>query len=305
MFYIDSDNKLAYLNSLNIKVFPSGRRKSELLNENSPSDKHHIPIDPEARLNTEANHRKHSGLNGYKQSYILDWNGKSISLVLAGYLFNIKLSEDYESHNSKECHQYISEYLAENLKDTSGNTVVTDSIFVNILTTDVTFFSSIDGTNDTNSQVSTEILRDQSFSSEPSTCLDLPKNGEPQNKAASYYFSGLSFSAEPLEDIKSELKSSSSMHAFSLQILKRSGSGEWHVYEPSKLPIIEHGETENSVKIPGDLHITGNLTVDGTITADEVIIDGRQAITLDVVKNSMTDKWQLQFHNANFMPPLE
>lgn len=302
MFHIDADNKLAYLNSLNVKVFPSGRRKSELVNEKDLKERYHIPIDPEARLNTEANHRKHSGLNGYKQSYVLDWaeeSKESILLVLAGYLFNIKLSDAYVSKNNQSTAQLLGKYLAENLKDTNGKTVVDDKIFVNILTADVTFFSSVDGSaNNEDTKVSTEILRDQSFNALPEACLDLLKPGEPQNKATSYYFSGLSFSSEPLDDFKAI---SSGQHVASLPILTKDDNDVWQVYEPSRLPVIEHGETENSVKIPGDLYVTGNINVDGTVTAKDVIIGDMRAITLEVKENN-EGKWQLRFHNAKVSP---
>lgn len=314
MFHIDADNKLAYLNSLNVKVFPSGRRKSELVNENDLKERYHIPIDPEARLNTEANHRKHSGLNGYKQSYILGWTSEYVSLVLAGYLFNIKLSDGYTSI------QRIGEYLATNLEDTAGNAA--NKIYANILTADMAFFSSVDGsTNNEATKVGTEILRDQSFSAQPKTCLDLLKlkpnstnEYEPQNKAASYYFSGLSFSAEPLKQIKENGGQAipANMHPFSLQILTK-GEDSWHICESSRLPEIDHGDTKDSVKIPGDLTVEGNLTVNkninvenGTLTAKEVIIGDMKAITLEVVQTTKADtnvatdkdKWQLRFHNA-------
>ena len=325
MFYIDSDNKLAYLDSLNVKVFPSGRRKSELVDtyvNDKTEQKRYIPIDPEARLNTEANNRKHSGLNGYKQSYILDTNTESISLVLAGYLFNIKLSGTYSNGNSI---QKIGEYLASNIKDTSNNPVVNDEIYVNILTTDVTFFTSVDGSGSHNSEVGTEILRDQAFNGSPNTCLDLLKANSSPDKAASYYFSGLSFSAEPLEDIKKNENDGlpAYMHPESLLFLTKDTEGNWHIYEPSRLPKIDHGETKNSVEISGnltikhkrddkgdietrgDLEVEGNVTAGGTLTASEVIIGDMKAITLEVAEVS-TDKWQLRFNNAKVSPlPLE
>ena len=91
MFHKDTANNLVFIESSYIKVFPCGCRKSELVE--TGATKQYIPIDPEARLNTEANNRKHSGLNGYKQEYLNYWNTNGeLSLVLAGYLFNIKLA---------------------------------------------------------------------------------------------------------------------------------------------------------------------------------------------------------------------
>lgn len=309
MFYIN--NGLAYLDSLNVKVFPSGRRKSELLDESTQggqSKKQYIPIDPEARLNTEANQRKHSGLNGYKQSYILNWTEEAISVVLAGYLFNIKLSSSYYG---KQSAQNIGTYLADGTE--------ADKIFINILTEDVTFFNSVDDSSDEDSTVGTEILRDQAFNKDPATCLDQLKTGYTDtNKAASFYFSGLSFSTEPLEKIKTGI--ADYQHLESLQILTKDTDGDWHIHEPSRLPKIDHGETKNSVEISGnltikhkrddegdiethgDLEVEGNITADGTLTASEVIIGDMKAITLEVAEVS-TDKWQLRFNNAKV--PLE
>ena len=73
------------------------------------------------------------------------------------------------------------------------------------------------------------------------------------------------------------------------------------------MPVIEHGETENSVKIPGDLYVTGNINVDGTVIAKEVLIDGMKAITMEVVQTTADTatapaKWQLRFNNAKVTP---
>ena len=79
MFVRSSDNaNLIFIKSRYIKAFPCSRRRSNLTidtdgNENSVLDKYYIPFDPEARLNTEANNRKHSALNGYKQDYLREW----------------------------------------------------------------------------------------------------------------------------------------------------------------------------------------------------------------------------------------
>ena len=59
--------KQTFVKSLNVQAFPCGRRRSD--------SNQVIPFDPEARLNTEANNRKHSGINGYTQTFLKsDWN---------------------------------------------------------------------------------------------------------------------------------------------------------------------------------------------------------------------------------------
>lgn len=299
MFYTDSETGLVFIGSQYIKAFPCGRRKSEIAGENR-----YIPIDPEARLNTEANNRKHSGLNGYKQSYLRHWDiigqDSNISLVLAGYLFDIELL-GIDSINA----------FASEISKSNGDI---NSIYVNILTTDVSFFSSIDGSNNANSTVGTEILRDQTLSSEPVTCLDLPKDpSKPQKFASDFYFSGLSFSAEPLKQIKESGGNAipANMHPFSLQILTKGEDG-WHICESSRLPEIDHGDTPNSVKIDGsldinhkrdedgkietygDLTVEGNITANGTLTASDVIIGDLHAVTLEVVTDQNVTN-QLQF----------
>ena len=65
-------------------------------------------------------------------------------------------------------------------------------------------------------------------------------------------------------------------------------AGVWRIHEASRLPKIDHGDTENSVKIlgsltienlvddegrvvtQGDVAISGNLTVGGDIVADTI-----------------------------------
>ena len=105
------ENKIArvFVKSSSIQAFPCGRRRSTEIStagSTSTSDKYRIPFDPEARLNTEANNLKHSGLNGFTQTYVKSYNKSYIDgdnefkdgvflFSLAGYLFSIKLTGDY------------------------------------------------------------------------------------------------------------------------------------------------------------------------------------------------------------------
>ena len=105
MFVKNNDNRLVFIKSKNVNVFPCGRRRSNLIDADGSTltvnDRYYIPFDPEARLNTEANNRKHSGLNGFRQSYIYDWSYTAssgvLSLVIEGYLFNIILDYEYRT----------------------------------------------------------------------------------------------------------------------------------------------------------------------------------------------------------------
>ncbi len=88
------ESLLTFVRSVNIQAFPCGRRTSAA---ESAQQNYYFPFDPEARLNTEANNRKHSSLNGYTQTYLKDWDSdrKLLTLSLAGYLFTIALDGTY------------------------------------------------------------------------------------------------------------------------------------------------------------------------------------------------------------------
>ena len=96
----ENDNILAFIKSKNIQVFPCGRRRSTDIAGTGTR----LPFDPEARLNTEANNRKHSSLNGFTQTYLKEWDttGKRLSLSIAGYLFDILLTNDDTDYSEAE-----------------------------------------------------------------------------------------------------------------------------------------------------------------------------------------------------------
>ena len=262
MFIKNNNTNLTFIKSTNIKVFPCGRRRSQEvdkdLNTETLDDRYHIPFDPEARLNTEANNLKHSGLNGFTQSFIQtkEWvNDTSwLSLVIAGYLFNIKLDNAYNSPN-----EFGTGVL------TSLETSEATCIYANILTEELQLFSG-PGFR----EYTTFVLRNQSQTENPETCLDLlsPKitSLEAAKDLNSYYFSGLSFSTTPITDDDNtrsnktiqKANSTLSQGLTSLCILKRDAfkdaSGNttysaWYVNESARLPEIEHGEGPNSVKL--------------------------------------------------------
>lgn len=88
------ESLLTFVRSVNIQAFPCGRRTSA---QESAQQDYYFPFDPEARLNTEANNRKHSSLNGYTQTYLKEWDSseKLLTLSLAGYLFTVALDGTY------------------------------------------------------------------------------------------------------------------------------------------------------------------------------------------------------------------
>ena len=215
-----SKESVAFLKSTVVKAFPSGRRRSKEIDH-----KYFIPFDPEARLNTEANSRKHSSLNGYTQTYLKEWdigsdvegavrNGR-ILLSLAGYLFDIDLSS-LKTPNAfgseivtcfmTKCQEVIDSTTATEAAKATAKTMLEQlnlatSIYANIILEDIHLYSSASGLP----EYYTSVLRDQLSAEEglPSTYLDLLNIDESNNdeyirNLDNYYFSGLSFSTTPL-----------------------------------------------------------------------------------------------------------
>ena len=252
-------------------------------NSEAVSDDYYIPFDPEARLNTEANNRKHSGLNGFTQTYLKDWaegGSEFLTLSLGGYLFKIKLDS---------CYQTPKEFGSK-LATITGST---DKIYANIRIEDVHLFSGFE-------EYYTGILRNQSNTDVPELSLDLlkyidePSISDLQN-SSNYYFSGLSFSASPITRRDGETRSESAFvtsnginqYTISLCILQKNGE-EWQVHEPAYLPNIEHGDTKDSVKL-------NNVTLN-KIDANELTHKGNPLSMLTVAPSG--SKWQLQFSSA-------
>lgn len=283
MFIKNED--LVFVKSLNIKAFPCGRRRAELIDaDNDNKLDGYIPFDPEARLNTEANNRRYSGLNGFKQSYLVNWNSRSVLFVIGGYLFRIDAAMDPATFGEK-----VAEHL--------GNNV--DKIYANIRLVNVELFSG--GGIGT---VSTEVLCEQARTQNPSTCLDFPIENVAGNESATYksdsnnyYFAGLSLSSKDLE-AANEFEDSSSV--ISEQILEKDTNGHWQVYNPFRLPKIDHGDTRDSIKIEGDLTVkatdsnAGNISADGAISANGDItaqgsITSAKVLNTPAVKFTDTD----------------
>ena len=287
----NDDNGLVYIKSKNVNVFPCGRRRSRLIDElNDGKTTGYIPFDPEARLNTEANNRKHSGLNGFKQSYFNSWNTDGIlSLVIAGYLFTI------DSELSPADFGAALEYT-----DFLGTA---DCVYANIKLADVKLFSG-GGIG----EIGTEVLRDQSLNDEPATCLDLIIDAKSdKNKADSYYFSGLSLSTTD--------RTNQETGVVSLKFLVKNAENVWEIFNPARLPVIEHGDTRNSVKIngklsvrsyddtTGDLDVENDVTVGGRVSGNEIDAkslkqNGHTAALLDISPITKEDGkvyYQLKF----------
>ena len=303
---------LTFLKSVDVEAYPCGRRRSALIDFDKNSDevisdteRIQFPFDPEARLNTEANNRKHSGLNGYTQTYLIsDWlnsdnTAENLVVALNGYLFKIKLATSNNSANT------FGTGIAAALNDTDA-----ERIYANILIEDIKLFSS--GFR----EYFTGVLRDQTTSKEgyfdntPSEALDLLKSGGAveEKNANNYYFSGLSFSTAPLTSLVNDdnvektrsteantisyanISETANQTLVSLCILEKV-DGKWKVHEPARLPFIEHGKTANSIVVgdtlvertdtnPGDLTVEGNIEV-GKLDAEGKLMEGTGDITAE------------------------
>jgi hypothetical protein len=146
----------------------------------------------------------------------------------------------------------------------------------------------------------TSVLRDQlnaenddssSDAYSPSLSLDLLNSAISNQQTGyhdyvsnidNYYFSGLSFSAEPLAPLKDGevfhisknsnktvsriigkdangegVTSEVNQQVISLRILEKAADGTWQVYQPAYLPRIEHGTTGDSIVVYGDTTLKG------------------------------------------------
>lgn len=261
---------LAFMKSLDVQAFPCGRRRSELVdnidanNDGQVKDdeKFYIPYDPEARLNTEANALKHTGINGYNNSFIKEWDTTYLTLVIGGYFFKIatQYANPSEVQSTDDASKAFGSLLATYLDNSSAN-----SIYANIRIEEVPLYSGF-------TTYYTGVLRDQTATTLPSVSIDLliPGTQEDIEKQQGFkvhpenyfYFAGLSFSTEPLageldedahyKEALTYRNNDGGLHqrTISLRILERPSAGaDWIVYQQALLPNVKHGDTENSVSV--------------------------------------------------------
>jgi hypothetical protein len=274
---------LAFVRSKYVQAYPCGRRRSTEIDPDNDSDtknSYYIPFDPEARLNTEANNRRYSSLNGFKQTYLNDWGEAGATLVLDGYLFTVELPT-LRGVNYSSIESFVGAVCALIGADVSS----TDEIYANIRIAEVPLFSS------NALKYSTYVLRNQSATEFPSECLDLPQEGAVDLSSDSFYFSGLSFSTQSVAryentnqeqdrgytftegvtydtvDIVNESRVDthesqySRQRVISLCILRKDQKAGWQINRQALLPEISHGATENSVQV--DELFVNSLRQDG------------------------------------------
>lgn len=329
--YENTKLALTFISSAYVQAFPCGRRRSTAISNDSNGDgvssiteQYKIPFDPEARLNTEANNRKHSSLNGYTQTYLHKWDkdAKVLSLSLAGYLFNITLTDEYIEEDDFGTAAFVAlrntSYQLEKEEDQSlVETEFTDDfnksydkLYANILLEELPLVSGA-------KNYYTEVLRNQSAENEPSldllcTNIDLTQseNKDAAKKLENYYFSGLSFSVTPFTDktgtqsVKTIKKDGTSKKTIvSLCILEKDKNDKWICNQLAMLPEIKHGPAEKSILVNG--LYTQNVTIkkldtDPATTAN-VAIEADGYIDLDGgTINAGTLK-----HNGSIVPIIQ
>lgn len=196
---------LSFLKSLDVQAYPCGRRRGKAEFEGEPDKTFYLPIDPEARLNTEDNHRKHSSLNGFTQTYIKNFTERNLTFAIAGYLFNIKLNIIIDNLSElDDPKEEVSTVFGTRLIDAiteasaSDEEIASDKIYANIRIHETKLFSGLD-------DYYTGVLRDQTDADLARTELDIIRSSalaipseSDLDDANNYYFSGLSFSTKPL-----------------------------------------------------------------------------------------------------------
>ena len=283
--------KYVYPKSAEIKVFPSGRRGITAAQD---------PFDPESRLNTEFNNRRISSINGFSDSFIKGFDADTglFTFCLGGYSFsfnlvksnqNKEIEEETENEEISEQSQNAEDLLSSFIR-TLGTVVNKDDengkvVYANILLEEINLYYA---DSDTNAQ--TWILRDQTDSVAPRTILDILDTVEddPQSNTKEYYFTGITFSNQPLQR-NSSAKPLNKQKIVSLCVLEKSSDGEWTLCQRSLLPNITHGDTDDSIQIDT---IYANV-IKQTVSSDDGSVNYVSTPTLKLVGN------QLVFSNVD------
>lgn len=226
-------DKRIFFASENIDIFPCSRRgqyKSTPVVE---------VYDPEARLNTERTNRLRTAINGFTDQFIVDseFKDNKLTFVLAGYRIEVRnINLDLLSS-----------------KLFSDEEATTGSIYAHLSLHDKVSLM-VDG-------YFTEILYRQSTEDSDQNSLDVSIEAD-----SGKFFVGVSFTNNPnCRDFLEGRKQPLPPHDLLIfNVTKENGEWSGKLAQTSLLPKIEHGETENSVKIPGDFIVENDLAVEGT-----------------------------------------
>jgi hypothetical protein len=236
------NNGRVFLRSENINVFPCSRRGQAGLDFLDTALVKYF--DPEARLNTERTNRLHTALNGFKDSFISSYDSVTSTLVfvLAGYYIEIK------------------DFRPEDIASALGSD--TAAIYAHLrLHTHVSL-----GVKD----YFTEMLYRQSDSEDDKNYLDVSyvdgdRNGD--------FFVGVSFAKELVDNDDDTV--------YNLPLFSYANE-EWELVQSSLLPKIDHGETEDSVKINGNFTVKHGEQTALHVTKDRTFINSITVPTIDV-----------------------
>lgn len=236
----NSEQYLSFLGSKYVKVFPCGRRRA-YKKDGTP-----IPFDPEAKLNTELNNRKVSGLNSLNESFYVgqEWSTDLLRLVIGGYSFDIELADSCK--NIADFCNKATELIGNNDK----------AIYANIKLSKIQIYESNDSSYDSSSALDsyTWVLKNQSDDTNISY-LDIKIKDDPAT-IDDFYFSGLSFSTYPLVDgmttdtdyAHSPIYSSDTVTQQDFSIKLFIYDKGWKLNPTILLPELSHGDTDKSVR---------------------------------------------------------
>lgn len=241
----DSDESRYYVASQHIKAYPCGSRTY---------------FDPESRLNTEYNIRRSAALNGFKNSYVQSIHVKEKKLIdikffVNGYYFEINdlpvadLSVFEKENNNKTLYAKVS---------------LADRVLYSLFMAQVPDMPN-NPSNDKTISYDTAVLTNQVQVETPQLdIIEYLTNQGSSNKFDTYVFTGLSLSTVIGKSSSTEQSGNNNivLSHFYLPILQYN-NGTWEVPQTSLLPLIDHGETENSIKVFGDIEAAGKSFFNG------------------------------------------
>ncbi len=297
--------QLCFVKSLDISVYPCGRRNSTIIeqNPNTRLDDYYYPFDPEARLNTEYNNRHITGINGFTHTFIKNWRTfedsgpetsaerANLEIVLGGYSFRIPECTSPDDFGKAFKNFIFNDVYKNTDAKNIPNINKSNKIYANIRLEKVPLYSSL---NALSIDVSTWILRNQSDTVQAEPSLDrlintaTPNSKKDESEAtANYYFSGLSFTATPIADFEStktiynkddiqtygvkfysDEENRNEQVVISLCMLEYdSDQDKWLIYQPSLLPNIRHGALADQIEVT-HIYVEGDEYLDGDLTVE-------------------------------------
>lgn len=230
----NSVDRRVFLQSKNVNIFPCSRRGQFDMQDSAKY------YDPEARLNTERTNRLSTSVNGFTDSFIDNFDADAGNLVftLAGYRVEAK--------------NINIEKIAEALAATDE-----DIIYAHL--------SLHTGISLSINDYYTEILYRQSNSSYDKNYIDVTYTS---NGITNDFFVGISFTKDANAK---DLLAGARLIEHNLPIFHKI-TGSWELVQTSLLPKIEHGETEDSIKVSGDFTVKHDEQTSFKVTEDKTTI---------------------------------